>query len=286
MKKAVKLLKSFALILTVVVLASCNAITQNGPTPSPAASQSKDEKYIITSEKYGFMLEAPKSWEDKVIINEDNNFVVSHKTVSKSATVQNPIIFTIVEYGNREKWEQDSKKENEPFPYEKLSEINGKVYAYILPFEFPYDDKTPEDLKQYTDIMNEAEAVLKTFKAKDKNSVYYNDIIGVFRVKPEEVVRYNEKGEIVFQAPGGHHVDEYFEFNPDGSYTSTAYGDFSKGKWSVKDTTITYKPDGTDYEFETEYDPVKKTISLIDIHGQGGVSTSVMYYYKEQPANN
>lgn len=70
----------------------------------------------------------------------------------------------MVEYGSKEKWEQDSKKQDQPFPYEKLGEIDGKVYAYILPFDVPYDDKTPEDLEQYTSIMNQVQGVLKTFR--------------------------------------------------------------------------------------------------------------------------
>jgi inhibitor of cysteine peptidase len=172
-RKMIKTVKSSALIL-VFVFASCSTklpasdeLAQSSPVLS--RSQSKDEKYIVISEQYGFMLELPSSWEGKVEISEARDFVVSHKTVSESALAQNPIIFTIVEYGSREKWEQDSKKEGQPFPFKKLGEIGGKVYAYILPFDLPYDEKTPEDLKQYTEMMNEVEEVLKTFKAVVQN---------------------------------------------------------------------------------------------------------------------
>lgn len=174
MKKAVGLLKlSAAILVAAALLVSCGteqpagSEAQGGTESTLTESQPGNEEYIIASEKFGFTLKAPKSWEDRVEISEGEDFSVRHKTISQNAAVQSPPVFTIVEYGSREKWEEDSNKEGEPFPYERLGEIDGLVYAYILPFDMPYDDKTPDDLEEYTRLIEEARDVLKTFKAAD-----------------------------------------------------------------------------------------------------------------------
>ncbi|BAF60542.1 predicted secreted protein [Pelotomaculum thermopropionicum SI] len=127
--------------------------------------QVEEPKLCLVSEKYGFSMEAPAFWKGKVEVNEENgSFTVRHVTASKNAPIQNPVIINIIQYGSVAKWEQDSKKENEPFPYEKLGVIDGKVFASVFTFSSPYDDNSPADQKEYAEIMSSAETVLKSFR--------------------------------------------------------------------------------------------------------------------------
>jgi len=113
---------------------------------------------------------------------------------------------------------------------------------------------------------------------------YFDDVVGIFRVKADKVVGYDTAtGELAYQAAGGHHADEYFEFTHDGRYTSNAYGAYVSGAWSIDGTTITYTPDNTNHVFETEYDPKEKTIGIMDISGAGGFCVTLFLYYKDQP---
>lgn len=126
----------------------------------------QETSYVMVSQKYGFSLEAPASWKGRVKISEDNDgFIVRHLTASQQASAQNPILINIIEYGSEAYWDQESKKEDQPFPYEKVGVINGKVFASIVVLDFPYDEKSPKDMKEYTEMMDSVEKVLKSFKA-------------------------------------------------------------------------------------------------------------------------
>lgn len=125
--------------------------------------------YALVSEKYGFSMEAPASWKGRVAISEENSsFIVQHLTASPKTPVRNPVVINVIEYGSVAYWEQESTKEDQPFPYEKLGVINGKVFACIPPFDFPYDENSPEDLKEYTEMMASVEKVLQSFKPINK----------------------------------------------------------------------------------------------------------------------
>lgn len=187
MKKVMVIMRRLTMLLLIIfILAGCSkdapvqnnggqnndaqsSTVQNNPSNTASGEEVKKDiqetQFLLVSEKFGFSLEAPGSWKGRVEISEENNsFMVKHVTISKEAPVKSPIIINIIEYGSVEKWEQDSKKKDEPFPYEKLGEIDGKVFAYIPPFDFPYDDNSPEDLKEYTEMMSLVEKVLKSFK--------------------------------------------------------------------------------------------------------------------------
>ena len=97
MKKAVGLLKlSAAILVAAALLVSCGteqpagSEAQGGTESTLTESQPGNEEYIIASEKFGFTLKAPKSWEDRVEISEGEDFSVRHKTISQNAAVQSP----------------------------------------------------------------------------------------------------------------------------------------------------------------------------------------------------
>jgi hypothetical protein len=174
-------------MLAVFVLTGCSSNVpppQNPAQNSEASPASKPEapsspvsggqvdgnrqetSYVMVSQKYGFSLDAPASWKGRVKISEDNDgFIVRHLTASQQASAQNPILINIIEYGSEAYWDQESKKEDQPFPYEKVGVINGKVFASIAVLDFPYDEKSPKDMKEYTEMMDSVEKVLKSFKA-------------------------------------------------------------------------------------------------------------------------
>jgi hypothetical protein len=140
----------------------------NAESGKKAEVDSQDEVFRLISEKYGFYLTAPASWSEMVGVSEDEyGFLVTHRTISKEAAVQNPFIINIIEYGTIEKWEQDSKREGEPFPYDKVGEIDGKVFASIFLFDFPYGPESPEDVEQFESLLSSLDEVLKSFTPID-----------------------------------------------------------------------------------------------------------------------
>jgi hypothetical protein len=85
-------------LVSLSLLTGCFGSTQE--TEGDLPGDRKDEKFYLRSEKYGFYLEAPAHWRDKVEVSEeDHGFVVRHRTISKDAVVQNPVIINVVEYG-------------------------------------------------------------------------------------------------------------------------------------------------------------------------------------------
>jgi len=129
-------------------------------------NDAKNDTYLILSQKHGFSLEAPLSWENKVIIKEDDKgLTIAHKTISPKAMAKDPVFLTIVEFGSEEEWEQESKKTDQPFPYEKLGVVNGKVFARVQLLDFPYSDEDKDDKDEFNKILSETEEVLKSFKA-------------------------------------------------------------------------------------------------------------------------
>ena len=148
---------------------SAPGATSNQEAGGKAEKNEQDSKLLLVSEKFGFTMEAPAFWKGKVKISEDNDsFTVRHITKSAKAPVQDPVIINVIQYGSEAKWEQDAKKENEPFPYQKLGVINGMVFASVFTFDFPYDDSSPADQKEYAEIMDSVDGVLKTFKPLNK----------------------------------------------------------------------------------------------------------------------
>ena len=93
-KKATMLRMLLVFVLRLSLLTGCFGSTQEtegdlpgdqnhiadadtGPSEKPE-EDSQDEKFYLRSEKYGFYLEAPAHWRDKVEVSEeDHGFVVS-----------------------------------------------------------------------------------------------------------------------------------------------------------------------------------------------------------------
>jgi inhibitor of cysteine peptidase len=183
-KKATMLRMLLVFVMSLSLLTGCFGSTQEtegdlpgdqnhiadadtGPSEKPE-EDSQDEKFYLRSEKYGFYLEAPAHWRDKVEVSEeDHGFVVRHRTISKDAVVQNPVIINVVEYGTVEKWEQDSIKEDEPFPYDKVGVINGRVFASVFLFDFPYGPESPTDAEEFESLLSSRDEVLKSFTPID-----------------------------------------------------------------------------------------------------------------------
>ena len=112
----------------------------------------------------------------------------------------------------------------------------------------------------------------------------HNKILGTFRVKADEVVKYDTtSGELTYQIAGGHFVDEYYNFKADGSYTTNAYGHYETGTWHLGGQTIELTTSKEKYSYTIAYDQAKNMISIYDSYGAGGVLTSSLNYYKNQP---
>ncbi len=101
------------------------------------------------------------------VSEDDCGFIVRHRTISSEATVQSPIIINIIQYGTVGEWERDSEKEDEPFPYDKVGVMDGKVFASVFLFDFPYDAGSPEDAKEFEDLLSSLDEVLESFTPVD-----------------------------------------------------------------------------------------------------------------------
>ncbi|SFG13721.1 hypothetical protein SAMN05660649_00828 [Desulfotomaculum arcticum] len=186
MKKVMVLTVRITIIALVILgLTACSkhSSTQGSTTNVPAnqnqntaageevTKELQENLVYLISEKYGFYLEAPMFWSGRVVISEENDsFTVKHRTTSKNVSAKNPVILNVINYGSEKKWEQDANKKDEPFPYEKLGVINGNVFAGMPSFDFPYDDKSPTDKKEYTEIISSLDVVLKSFKPINNES--------------------------------------------------------------------------------------------------------------------
>lgn len=120
------------------------------------------------NEKLGFSLEFPKSWDGKYLVEEDlDSNTVYFMHLANSPKYENGMIFSIErrigELITREDMENSYIRES------IIKQDKGYSFIEILPSDMQYDPKDVKISKEYNEMYDQLDQVIKSFKILDLN---------------------------------------------------------------------------------------------------------------------
>lgn len=234
------------------------------------------DTYTYESGKYGYKLELPDEWKDKVLISGipdewRDGVQVSDEDVElffakKADGSRGGHLFSIKREIGELITEEDVKQS--PIPSQLLMHANGYTYYAIFPSDVQYDPEDKEETENYKSMNGKVEEILKTIKP-------YGD---------ERPTASNERYKVVGNSFFTLEIPEDFEMEAGGflSWSLTKGGNsvgsliMSQGRLSEEDkagganTAYMTKPDSTIYTCiavngdsigEDAFDVMKNTFS-------------------------
>lgn len=146
--------KTWLIIILVLLVIIVAVLSVNG--------KNKDDKYTYENGKYGFKLELPIEWKDKVLISDGDYDDSVLFFVIKIDGSQGGHLFSI----NRETGELITEEDvkQSPIPSKLLMHANGYTYYATFPSDVQYDPEKKDEMENYNSMNSKVEGVLKSIK--------------------------------------------------------------------------------------------------------------------------